>query len=187
LSDRLPNGAGFTRWAYEHFDELLKEACFPATPGSYSELIQSSGHSASCDSSCYDCLKVYRNMTYHGLLDWRLAVSYLKVLHNPSYLAGLDGNFNTPELTGWLQLAEKVRDNFISFFGYTPARFGILPGFVANGRKFIVTYPLWDTNIPTGVLAQAIANAGGAVDGFINTFNLLRRPGWCRREIAGAR
>lgn len=186
LSDRLPNGAGFTWWASENFDEILKEACFPSRPGSYSELIQSSGHS-SCDSSCYVCLKVYRNMTYHGLLDWRLAVSYLKVLYNASYLAGLDGKFDSPELSGWLPLAEKTRDLFIKYFGYAPARFGMLPGFIANRRRFIVIHPLWDTNVPTGVLARAIAEAGGTPDGYINTFNLLRRPGWCRRELAGVR
>jgi hypothetical protein len=186
LSDRLPNGAGFTWWASENFDEILKEACFPSKPGSYSELIQNSGH-LSCDSSCYDCLKVYRNMTYHGLLDWRLAVSYLKILHNPSYLAGLDGNFNSPELAGWLPLAEKTRDHFINYFGYTPARFGLLPGFIVNRRRFIVTHPLWDTNVPTGILAHAISEAGGTIDGYINTFNLLRRPGWCRKDMAGAR
>jgi len=126
-------------------------------------------------------------MTYHGLLDWRLAVSYLKVLHNTSYLSGLDGNFNSPELTGWLSLAEKTRDHFINFFGYTPVKFGALPGFIANNRRFIVVHPLWDIYVPTGVLARAISEAGGSADGYINTFNLLRRPGWCRKELAGIR
>lgn len=186
LSDRLPNGAGFTWWASENFEEILKEACFPSKTGSYSELIQSSGHS-SCDSSCYDCLKVYRNMTYHGLLDWRLAVSYLKVLYGASYLAGLDEKFDSPELSDWLTLAEKTMDQFVKYFGYTPARFGMLPGFIANRRRFIVTHPLWDTSVPTGILARAIAEAGGMPDGYINTFNLLRRPGWCRRELAGVK
>ncbi|MFB0562929.1 MAG: DEAD/DEAH box helicase [Candidatus Lokiarchaeia archaeon] len=186
LSDRLPNGAGFTWWASENFDRILKEACFPTKPGSYSELIQSSSHS-SCDSSCYDCLKVYRNMTYHGLLDWRLAVSYLKVLYGASYLSGLDGKFDSPELSSWLMLAEKTMSQFAKYFRYSPARFGMLPGFIANRRKFIVTHPLWDTSVPVGVLAQAIVEAGGTPDGYINTFNLLRRPGWCRRELAGVR
>lgn len=186
LSDRLPNGAGFTWWASENFDEILKEACFPSKAGSYSELIQSGGHT-SCDSSCYDCLKVYRNMTYHGLLDWRLAVSYLKILYSSSYLAGLDGKFDSPELSGWLPIAEKTRDQFIRYFGYTSARFGILPGFIANKRRFIVIHPLWDSNVPTGILAQAIAESGGRPAGYINSFNLLRRPGWCRRELADVR
>ena len=185
LSDRLPNGAGFTWWASENFDEILEEACFPSR--SYSKQIQSIEHS-SCDSSCYDyCLKVYRNMTYHGLLDWRLAISYLKVLHDTSYLSGLDGNFNSPELTGWLSLAEKTRDHFINDFGYAPIKYGMLPGFIANGRRFIVVHPLWNINVPTGVLARAISEAGGSADGYINTFNLLRRPGWCRKELAGIR
>jgi len=184
LSDRLPNGAGFTWWAFENFDAILDEACFPSRPDSYTGIIQNKTHS-SCDSSCYDCLKVYRNMTYHGLLDWRLAVSYLKVLHNPSYMAGLDGKFDSPELSDWLTIAEKTRDQFVKYFGYSPVKYGILPGFSANNRKFFVIHPFWDTSVPTGVLAKAIAEAGGTPDGYINTFNLLRRPGWCRRELAG--
>lgn len=186
LSDRLPNGAGFTWWAAEHFDEVLKEACYPSKPGGYSNSIQNSSHS-SCDSSCYDCLKVYRNMTYHGLLDWRLAISYLKVLHNQSYVSGLDGNFKSPELSGWLDLAEKIRNQFMGYFGYKPVQYGLLPGFIAGKRKYLIVHPLWDVSVPTGVFAEAIANAGGALDGYLNTFNLLRRPGWCRRELSGVR
>jgi len=186
LSDRLPNGAGFTWWAAENFDEILKEACFPSKPGGYSNSIQSGGH-ASCDSSCYDCLKVYRNMTYHGLLDWRLAISYLKVLHDSSYVSGLDGNFSSTELSSWLGLAEKTRNQFIGYFGYKPVQYGLLPGFIASKRKYLVVHPLWDISVPTGVFAEAIAEAGGTLDGYVNTFNLLRRPGWCRKELSGVR
>lgn len=34
----------------------------------------------SCDSACYYCLKEYRKLAYHGLLDWRLAGDLLDLL-----------------------------------------------------------------------------------------------------------
>lgn len=184
LSDRLPNGSGFVRWARDNLSDILSEACYPEKPDSYAGLIHSGDH-RSCDSACYDCLKVYRNMSYHGLLDWRLAVSYIKILLSSNYKAGLNGNFDSPELEGWLETAEKLLDIFISNFpDYRPEKWGVLPGFSAGGRKFVIVHPLWDISNPEGILADAIEHAGGHVDGFIDTFNLLRRPPWCREQIA---
>lgn len=187
LNDRLLNGAGFVRWAYDNFTEILNEICYPSDPESYSGYIQSDSHRNNCDYACPGCLRDYRNMSYHGLLDWRLGLSYLKCLHNISYMSGLDNDFNSPELVGWLPLAERLRDNFISYFNYQPATFGILPGFIANQRRFLVVHPLWDINVRRGILAEAIYDSNDQIDNYIDTFNLLRRPGWCQMAIAGIR
>ena len=40
---------------------------------------------------------------------------------------------------------------------------------------------------PRGKLAEAIVEAGGDIDGYIDTFNLLRRPGWCHEKGLNAR
>lgn len=178
LSDRLPNSAGFVRQAFDGFDDLLSEACFPETPGSYPAVIQDRGH-RECDSACYDCLKVYKNMTYHGLLDWRLAVSYLKLLKDSGYRAGLDGDFTAPELDGWTETAGKLCRAFAECFNYQFVQWAGIPGFIAGNNRFMVVHPLWDTRRATGIFAEAVAEAGGALDGYIDTFNLLRRPGWC--------
>ena len=184
LSDRLPNSAGFVRWAFQNFDEILNTACFPRDASSYAGVIQSEEHRSSCGSACYDCLMVYRNMTYHGLLDWRLAISYLKAVLSSDYRAGLDNDFSAPEMRGWIELATQVRDSFIRYFGYRPVTFGRLPGFVAGTRNFMIVHPLWDTRSPSGLFAEAVADSGSSIHRYINTFNLLRRPGWCRRDIA---
>lgn len=182
LSDRLPNGAGFVSWTHDNFITILQEAC--TGTGSYAAGIIQSSHLLNCDYSCYDCLKVYRNMIYHGLLDWRLALSYLKILYDPNYQAGLDGVFSSPELENWLQTAEKLRGNFISYFNtYQAVRWSLLPGFIAGPKRVLVVHPLWNTVNPEGILAEAIAAAGGDVV-YIDTFNLLRRPGWCRERLA---
>jgi hypothetical protein len=185
FSDQLPNGAGFVRWMSDHLYEILSAACYPTERETYSRQIQHRDHQT-CDSAGYDCLKGYSNMTYHGLLDWRLAISYLKCLYSPSYRCGLDNNFNTPELSRWLESATILRDNFSEFFGYQPETFGILPGFSSNERRFLVVHPLWDLNTPGDVLNQAKAEADDRIVGYVNTYNLLRRPGWCHARLADA-
>ena len=42
----------------------------------------SSRRTATCDSSCYDCLRDYFNMAYHPLLDWRLGRDMLDLLES---------------------------------------------------------------------------------------------------------
>jgi len=126
-------------------------------------------------------------MTYHGLLDWRLALAYLKILYEPNYRVGLDGHFESTELQGWVQHAIRERDNFISYFDYEAVTWGILPGFRVAGRRYLVVHPLWDTWRKDGVLAEAVVAAGGKVEGYLNTFNLLRRPGACRQHIEEGR
>lgn len=180
LSDRLPNGAGFVREAYENLAHILQGIHNPAQ-GSYAQKMLTCTHRTACDAACYDCLKVYRNMTYHGLLDWRLALTYLKALQDPSYRVGLDGNFSTPELEGWAKTATTLRDNFIAYFDdYQPKTWTGVPGFTVGDRQVLVVHPLWDTRNASGLLADAITAAEGEVFGYIDTFNLLRRPAKCR-------
>jgi len=185
LSDRLPNGAGFVREAHNNLLNILRELCHPAKKGSYAEFIQRSEHITSCTSACPDCLNVYKNMTYHGLLDWRLALSYLKILLDGHYRAGLDGDFNPPELKGWLEMARTVRDNFVSYFNYQSKEWGNLPGFTAGEHTFLVVHPLWDTKRQEGILKDAVKAAGGNITAYLDTFNLLRRPGWYRTQMLG--
>jgi len=126
-------------------------------------------------------------MTYHGLLDWRLALSYLKALQYPTYRVGLDGEFGPPELQGWPESAAALRNNLVSFFhDYRPETWAGVPGFTVGERRILVVHPLWDTGSPAGLLADAIAAAGGDIFACIDTFNLLRRPAKCRSLLVAA-
>lgn len=184
LSDRLPNGSGFVNQTHQNIVSILSEICYPTRKNSYAAIIQTLQHADSCDHACYDCLMVFRNMAYHGLLDWRLGLSYLKILLDSEYRAGLDNNFSQIELHGWLVNALNLRDNFISYFGYLPQALGDLPGFTAGSQRYLVVHPLWDTENPTGILQAAVTAAGGKKNlRFIDTFNLLRRPGWYRQHM----
>jgi hypothetical protein len=139
-----------------------------------------------CDSACYNCLKEYGNMAYHGFLDWKLGMAYLRVLGDQNYKCGLDGKFNTPELTNWLIDAKVAAGNFANDFGGTKSQYGILPGIelpTKPATKVIIVHPLWRTDRhKRGILAHATAVAGGEAE-FIDTFNLARRPGSSYRNL----
>lgn len=182
LSDRLANGAGFVMSIKSNWRKTIETILSPPSDSFASFVVDSNRHN--CDSACYDCLKVYRNMIYHGLLDWRLGLAYLRILRAPNYVCGLDGQFEMPEIKGWLDMAIGERDKFVDQFKYIPQTWGKLPGFESGGNNFIVVHPLWDTVSPRGILAEAIAEAGDPKNTFyIDTFNLFRRPGWCHMQL----
>lgn len=187
LSDGLPNGSGFVEWLYRNWEEILHSATSddPHVMTDYTRMLISPNHSSSCDSACYECLKSYRNMGHHGLLDWRLGISYLKILASPNYRCGLDGNFSSPELIEWPQLAGHVCDCFANIFGYQRETWAGLPGISSGDRRIIIVHPLWDTRYPRRLIDRAIAEAGGRIEDtfFLDTFDLHRRPSWCKKEL----
>lgn len=185
LNDFLLNGAGFVAQIRENFDSLLDEICSAhiGVSSAYMASIVGQGHPEQCPDACYGCLKVYRNMNYHGLLDWRLGMAFLRTLNDPAYASGLDDVFQLPELKGWPDEAKKLRDQFTSAFGYETHDWGNVPGFHAGGRHYLVVHPLWDTHFKTGILLQAALAAGSEDIGFVDTFNLARRPAIYQTKI----
>jgi hypothetical protein len=116
-------------------------------------------------------------MGYHGLLDWRLGLSILRILADSSYRCGLDGELQLPELDGWLQQASVLRDMFCGAFQCRPAVAGPLPAVIVRARRVIIKHPLWDHLHPVGLLADAIASMPENLEySFLDTFNVLRRP-----------
>ncbi len=186
ISDYLPNGAGFTRWISEHCADLI-QGIVSAVPedDTFGAFLINPSHAASCDASCYSCLRTYRNMSYHSLLDWRLGLSVLMLLADETYACGLNGNETRPELAGWMNRVLALRDSFCEAFNCSPVSFGPLPGIEAGATRAIIVHPLWDRNQPQGILAEAVAEAapGGAAPKYIDAFNLPRRPSWCYRSL----
>ena len=185
LNDHLANGAGFVAWIHEHWTEVIARATSVTEPlNTFIGALTSEDHRAACDSSGYDCLRQYRNMSYHGLLDWRLGLSLLRCLADSAFSAGLDGNFHAPDLAGWLELAAERRDSFCATFDCTPVDFGQLPGFVVGVQQVILTHPLWDIRQPRGILADAHHAAREGQIRHLDTFNLLRRESWSYQALA---
>ncbi|WP_241730972.1 MULTISPECIES: helicase-related protein [unclassified Dietzia] len=76
IADALENGAGFAT-------HLGSESVFPAFLSEvevFLNRLERDDHAPLCSSSCYKCLRDYGNMSFHALLDWRLARDLLGVL-----------------------------------------------------------------------------------------------------------
>jgi len=188
INDHLANGAGFAVEIEKRWDELLHSIVGSTiSADSFAASLTSAAHIEECDSSCYDCLRQYRNMNYHGLLDWRLGIALLRALQDSSSRCGLDGNFDLPELTGWLQFAQSLRNTFCATFASCTAMdFDQLPGFEVGPRKVIIVHPLWDVLKPVELVATATASvAQGTRIRYVNTFNLHRRVSWTYQQLAG--
>lgn len=195
LTDELPNGSGFVRYLYNNLSNILSESINPGNPNSYLGKIHSQSHQEKCDDACYDCLKVFRNMNYHSLLDWRLGMSMLRVMNDSTFVCGANGNFNFVELNNWLAFATELRSAFAQSFGFTNTeeiqRLPIIK-FGRNQRNVImIVHPFWNMRNFTEAnwlaeiyneLKEHTESNGGKIS-IIDTFNLHRRPGWCYEKL----
>lgn len=183
INDHLPNGAGFTKWISDNLSVVLSSIVDPAAPpDSFPGALISSDHQH-CDSSCPDCLRHYRNMNFHGLLDWRLGLSVLRLLADNQFNCGTTGDFSVSDLLGWQDTAISLRDSFCRSFDCQPMMAGPLPAFTVGQSYVIVIHPLWDQVRPSGWLAEAIAAVPPSSAKFIDTFNMLRRPSWAYQQL----
>ncbi len=188
LNDHLENGAGFTAWlSIESNWQRMLETIISTQydEDSFMEKLLSGEHTDTCDAACYDCLKQYRNMSYHSLLDWRLGMSVLRILADERHRCGIDGDFSAPELAGWLDFSGLVRSAFCnSFPSCVPAEFGPLHGWTISGRTVIIIHPLWNTAHPEGILREALDTLGADDEvSFIDSFNLHRRMSWVYQRL----
>ena len=159
-----------------------------------------------CLTSCQTCLRSYSNTRYHGLLDWVSAMSYIRILLNPDYSCGLDGDFSTPEMNEWMKIsklaAKQVKDSRNPQEGWEHVEYelGKEPGISTihllcdtgeggtGQRAVIFIHPLWDQCNPEGILRKAYEKALYEFPQitFIDTFNALRRPTWAwMNQLAG--
>lgn len=136
-------------------------------------------HAGQCDHACYLCLQRYGNQAYHGLLDWRLGLSFLEALYDPKFRCGLDGNFQTPSLSDWPILARRYATELATRYRADGEvrDVGKLVAFRldrSRDRWALVVHPLWDILNPSGVLQDAIDLLGSPPE-FTDTFQLARR------------
>lgn len=194
LTDELPNGSGFVRHLYNNFQSVLAETMNPSNTNSYLGKIHSQTHQKKCNDACYDCLKVYRNMNYHSLLDWRLGISMLRIMNGSNFVCGTDGNFNFVELHDWLAFATELRNSFAQSFGFSSTEeINSLPiiKFGRNQKHIImIVHPFWWMDIRVdnwlgeikAEIDEYTTQSGGRIS-IIDTFNLHRRPGWCYEKL----
>lgn len=148
LSDKLQNGSGFVSWLHQNMQRVL-----------HAILDEGDGY-CHCDTSCYQCLRSYRNQSLHPLLDWHLGRDLIRLMVEPDYLCGLDGPYEP--------ILPQDKTHFCLAFAEH------------DEQDFVVGHPFWDNRtIPTSCLTS--------YDGrkLVDSFNLLRRPAWVQMKWQG--
>lgn len=189
IADSLINGSGLSRRRGEnrsdgtpHVVHLIHEifgdeAAWPLVDSL--RVDEHGDHAKRCQASCYRCIQRYGNRSYHGLLDWRLGLGYLRALVSPSYSSGLDAaDQNFPEIRGWSERAFALTETAASMrpdsFSAEIHKASGLPSLrekQQGGTTFLVAHPLWRTD---GEFGEKLS--GNDDVSFLGTFNLERRP-----------
>lgn len=140
-------------------------------------------HAAQCHTSCYRCIQRYGNRRYHGLLDWRLGLAYLRSMTTPDYACGLEvSDIRYPEISSWRTRAEWLADNVSQMrpatLRYERLPHSGLPSLVEqlDGRetRYVIVHPLW--SLESSILADILGADWSPELYFVDTFNLERRP-----------
>ncbi|MGV0876456.1 DEAD/DEAH box helicase [Martelella sp. FLE1502] len=181
ISDALPNGSGFCRHllsssripVFKLLDSILDDPqAWPRKTLSEKE------HMGRCGSSCYRCLQKYNNRNLHGLLDWRLGLSYLRAMSDPGHDCGMDGNWSGRfELADWPEAAMRLARQTTTFIpGNTVTTLQGWPDIPvfslddARRRWAVVVHSLWNRDETRRVLR---IDPGYVL---IDAFELARRP-----------
>ena len=194
LSDELPNGSGFVQHLSENFEEYIEKCLNPGPDDRYTNsFVKNEEHRLSCKTSCYKDLLNYRNLPYHGVLDWRLGLGLLRILKDKDYVAGLDGRWDDfVELSDWSSNAKDLAQEFyetIKWDGLVLHIEGEIPYLKIEDIAIVVVHPFWNfvnRQFPEGNLLQQVVNEAGVNPDrvfFIDTFNLERRMAWCYEAL----
>lgn len=186
LCDQLENGAGYCRFLAQpqQFHRLLAEADVSCVNSLANKWLQSK-HADECDTSCNLCLQDYRNLPYHPLLDWKLALDMARLISDFNTIIDLQTPWHN-QPNPWSRLIQGNNapiPAILERLGYnSPVNFGSLIGFVHRGRNrkeiLILRHPLWNDEHPEWLNAKAIAQSqySGHNIKAGNPFMLLRRP-----------
>jgi DEAD/DEAH box helicase domain-containing protein len=159
LCDQLENGAGYcTELAKpEEFTKLLDQIRIDTPNSLAAKWIARAidpgappSHAQECDTSCNRCLRDFQNLSYHGLLDWRLALDMARIVAQGSAVADLDSPWESLP-NPWITLVQGEAAPIPSMFqrlGFgPPTQFGMLRGYVhqnpARRTLLIERHPLW--------------------------------------------
>lgn len=177
LADDLPNGSGYVQYVNQHWERILRHIVGQVENGEERcEMAELVGH-CDCDSACYRCLLSYRNRGIHGLLDRRLGLDLLRILHNQLDDSGAQAGGVPSE---WDSRLERVRINLTGFDKTAqPMQWGGIHGINMPVWNITIAFvhPFWNLhNCP----ALKDVPAGTRL---VDCFNLFRRPAWCLSNL----
>jgi Lhr-like helicase len=196
LADELSNGSGFVKHLADNLDFFL-EMCTNPTDDPQHKFAKSfinEQHAKNCATASYEDLKNYRNLNYHGILDWRLAVSLIRIMKDDKYVVGLDGNFQDYiDISDWPEIANRLANSLKNIlpsgnnYQLVFSRSGIpMIRFNVEQLDFgiCIVHPFWavGTHWPEeNVLQEFIVDQDLNPENifFIDTFNLERQLSMC--------
>ncbi|WP_446892536.1 DEAD/DEAH box helicase [Acinetobacter sp. NS4_7] len=188
ICDQLANGAGFSQRLSEDTHDsgsplILKliESVLFDDEDLLGIKFKTYKHKTSCFIACYKCIQRYGNRAYHGLLDWRLGIAFLRLLYDPQYKCGLDGNFNFLELENWYDQVERSLANVKMFKPavYTTPKLVDMDGLklwsiqdLQSEKIYYVIHPFWSQVF---ILEKYKDYLKGDFE-FVNSFEVLHMP-----------
>lgn len=193
FTDYLVNGAGFCRALYESSGPRSIATLLPAMLESQedfpSDRVYAQGHSENCERACYLCLLRYRNQPYHGLLDWRLGLSYIRAMLDPEFDCGLERPAAAArEFSDWEDLVDRAilraKRQLPDLDVETEAGLRVLRFRSRPQRPVIIGHPLWDSAGGSGMLGTAKSKLGPD-HLVVDSFNLSRRPVAIYKAVLG--
>lgn len=195
LSDELPNGSGFVEYLYNNLNDFFSMCLNPTPKNRFAYSFLNEEHAKQCKSSSYKDLQNYRNLNYHGILDWRLGAGLIRVLNDSSYMVGLDNNWISLDIHDWPELAKDLAEEFADSIDKrilsSPQSLKVhkgIPIITYKGINIIVVHPFWNYiggHFPeSNSLTEAIelCEAPERIF-FADTFNLYRRMAWNYQEF----
>jgi hypothetical protein len=175
VSDSLENGAGYSSVYGDAMkaEELLRYMIGQNGADFYGPMLEKI-HGDECLTSCPDCLRDFRNLAFHNILDWRLALDMARLALDPN--APID--FAVPYWQGIDMLAAKA---YCSVSGLKLVRYGNVVAGQDGNHVELITHPLWDDNPnffgPEIATAYAQAQMAGITNIELKSvFDILRRP-----------
>ncbi|AYC18355.1 ATP-dependent RNA helicase RhlE [Dickeya dianthicola] len=188
IADALINGSGLCRRLAEPYSAegsplivtLLHQILEDKNDWPMIDFLEKD-HPSQCQTACYKCIQRYGNRRYHGLLDWRLGIAYLRAMVIPEFACGLnDDDWNYPEMNRWKERAfelaadvEALRPETIKLL----KRYSLPVLEIQDEKELwraVVTHPLWHKHDAL-IDSFRLANEGAQLR-FIDTFELERRP-----------
>jgi hypothetical protein len=158
------------------------------TMGSHPAPVTGPNCPQACARSCYRCLQRYNNRGYHGLLDWRLGLGFLRAMVDPSWTSGLDGDWAaSPSTSDWPSLAAQAADDIRRLDPENRRVESVgplnLPAVLLTSgpalMAYVLVHPFWrldDEARRSGPLADTRADLGDRDVCFLDTFEVARRP-----------
>jgi hypothetical protein len=192
VADFLVNGAGFSRRLAEVISgeplivTLLRSLVHDRDDrlvGSFFE----EKHRTECTRSCYRCMQRYNNRGYHGLLDWRLGLGFLRGMLDDTWRAGLDGDWSAREITDWrtmaADLAHEIRRlnpdrRTVKIVGPLDLPV-VLETRLGRTEAFLMVHPFWRLDLDSlsaGKLRETMKAADATEIFTVDSFDAARRP-----------